>query len=70
MPDLGRVEGDVLLVSWLVKEGDEVVKGQEVVELETSKVTFSVESDIEGKISKMKKEGTKVLVGEMIAFIS
>tara|TARA_B100000029_G_scaffold516666_1_gene632439 strand:+ start:1784 stop:1996 length:213 start_codon:yes stop_codon:yes gene_type:complete len=70
VPDLGRVEGDVLLVSWLVKEGDEVVKGQEVVELETSKVTFSVESDIEGKISKMKKEGTKVLVGEMIAFIS
>ena len=70
MPDLGKVEGDVLLVSWLVKEGDEVVKGQEVVELETSKVTFSVESDIEGKISKMKKEGTKVLVGEMIAFIS
>ncbi len=69
MPDLGKVEGDVILVSWLVEEGAEVKKGQELVELETSKVTFSIESDRTGKITKMKAKGLKVFVGEEIATI-
>lgn len=69
VPDLGKVKGDVILVSWLVKEGEDIKKGQEIVELETSKVTFSIESDKTGKITKMEKQGIKVFVGQEIAII-
>ncbi len=70
MPDLGKVEGDIVLISWLVNDGDHVTEGNEIVELETSKVTFSVESDKTGKIKLLKEKGSRITVGEEIAIIS
>ncbi len=70
VPDLGKVEGDVVLISWLVDDGDHVDEGDEIVELETSKVTFSIESDKTGNIKLMKQKGSSVKVGEEIAVIS
>ena len=70
VPDLGKVEGDVVLISWLVDDGDHVDEGDEIVELATSKVTFSIESDKTGYIKLMKQKGSSVKVGEEIAVIS
>tara|TARA_B100000530_G_scaffold158828_1_gene99944 strand:- start:1030 stop:1242 length:213 start_codon:yes stop_codon:yes gene_type:complete len=70
VPDLGKVEGDIVLISWLVNDGDHVTEGNEIVELETSKVTFSVESDKTGKIKLLKEKGSRITVGEEIAIIS
>jgi 2-oxoglutarate dehydrogenase E2 component (dihydrolipoamide succinyltransferase) len=70
VPDLGKVEGDIVLISWLVNDGDHVTEGNEIVELETSKVTFSVESDKTGKIKLLKEKGSCITVGEEIAIIS
>lgn len=70
VPDLGKVEGDVVLISWLVNDGDHVDEGDEIVELETSKVTFSIESDKTGNIKLLKEKGSCIVVGEEIAIIS
>ena len=37
MPDLGTVEGDVVLVRWLKAEGDAVALGEPLFEVETDK---------------------------------
>ncbi|MCH7493224.1 hypothetical protein IIA16_00710 [bacterium] len=69
VPDLGRVEGAIVLTSWLVASGTVVVVGQEVVELETSKVTFAVESDRAGTLFPLAVAGARLAVGDPLADI-
>ena len=69
VPDLGKVEGAIVLTAWLVASGEEVVVGQEVVELETSKVTFAVASDLAGRLIPMAEAGAEVGVGDPLADI-
>ncbi|MBC8514727.1 hypothetical protein H8D30_02565 [bacterium] len=66
VPSLGKIEGDIVLSQWLVDEGAAVQEGDEVVELETSKVVFSVESPFAGFLSHEKTEGSTVLIGERL----
>ena len=71
LPELGEniTAGDVLRV--LVKAGDQLVKDQPVVELETDKATIEVPSSVEGKISEIKvKQGDKVKVGQVILTVA
>jgi len=71
LPELGEniTAGDVLRV--LVKPGDQLVKDQPVVELETDKATIEVPSSVEGKISEIKvKQGDKVKVGQVILTVA
>ncbi len=59
-----------IIVRWLKKEGDRVEKGEGILEVETEKVTFEVEAEESGILSKpMAKEGDEVAVGTTIAFI-
>ena len=61
------------IVKWLVKEGDRVEEGQVVVEIETDKVTASIDAPASGVIKGIRKgvvEGASVPVGETIAFIA
>ena len=49
------------LVKWLVKEGDSVVSGDILAEIETDKATMELESPDDGKVEKiLVKEGTTV----------
>ena len=58
------------IVKWLRKEGDWVKKGEGIVEIETEKVTFEVEAEESGILSKVMAEaGDEVSVGTIIAFI-
>lgn len=58
------------IVKWLKKEGDWVEKGEGIVEIETEKVTFEVEAEESGILSKVMAEaGDEVPVGTIIAFI-
>jgi len=58
------------IARWLKKEGDWVEKGEGIVEIETEKVTFVVEAEESGILSKvMAEEGDEVPVGTIIAFI-
>jgi pyruvate dehydrogenase E2 component (dihydrolipoamide acetyltransferase) len=67
LPEIGEgiESGDVLEV--LVKEGDQIKKGQGVVELETDKATIVVDSTQDGKITKIHVgEGDTVKIGQTI----
>ncbi|NOX62548.1 MAG: 2-oxo acid dehydrogenase subunit E2 [Chloroflexi bacterium] len=50
IPKLGNTVEDVTIVEWLVNDGDEVTKGQEILEIETDKATFAVEAPADGFI--------------------
>jgi pyruvate/2-oxoglutarate dehydrogenase complex dihydrolipoamide acyltransferase (E2) component len=48
IPQLGQTVEQVTLVKWLVSDGDKVVQGQEVCEVETDKAIFPVEANAQG----------------------
>ena len=58
------------IIRWMKKEGGRVEKGESILEIETEKVTFEVEAEESGILSKiMAKAGDDVPVGATIAFI-
>jgi len=50
IPKLGQTVEEVTLLNWLVKDGDKVEQGQEVLEVETDKAVFNVEAVESGYI--------------------
>jgi pyruvate dehydrogenase E2 component (dihydrolipoamide acetyltransferase) len=50
IPKLGQTVEEVTLINWLVKEGNKVEAGQGVLEVETDKAVFTVESPADGII--------------------
>lgn len=70
MPDIGTVEGEVLLSRWLKAEGEAVNFGEPLLEVETDKGVNQVESMGAGVLLKrLFAEGTKIAAGEVIAWI-
>ena len=56
MPALSPTMEEGTLSKWLVKEGDEVVSGDLIAEIETDKATMEVEAVEDGKIGKLLVE--------------
>lgn len=50
IPKLGNSVEDVTIIEWMVEDGAQVTKGQEVLEIETDKSTFAVEATADGYI--------------------
>src|SRR6187549_356762 len=71
MPALSPTMEEGTLAKWLVKEGDSVVSGDLLAEIETDKATMEFEAVDEGVISKiLVAEGTDgVKVGTVIAMM-
>ena len=70
MPKQGlqMIEGKIL--QWLVSEGSSVTKGQALFEIETDKVTITIDSPSDGTLIKIvKQEGETVPVSETVALI-
>lgn len=60
----------VNVVRWLKQEGDAVKRGEAVVELETEKVNYELDSPVEGTVLKiLTKEGAEVPVGDAVCHI-
>lgn len=71
LPDIGEGVSEGEIVKWHVKEGDEIKKEQDMVEIMTDKVTVRIPSPVAGKISKIVfPEGQVVQVGQSIIEIS
>ena len=72
MPALSPTMEEGTLAKWLVKEGDEIVSGDLLAEIETDKATMEFEAVDEGTIAKIVvAEGTdNVKVGDLIAIIA
>jgi pyruvate dehydrogenase E2 component (dihydrolipoamide acetyltransferase) len=67
LPPLGEGVDSGSVVSILVKEGDQIAKGQGIIELETGKAVAPVPSSAAGKVTKLLVSvGDKISVGQPI----
>jgi pyruvate dehydrogenase E2 component (dihydrolipoamide acetyltransferase) len=67
LPPLGEGADSGNVVSILVKEGEQIAKGQGIIELETGKAVAPVPSSAAGKVAKIiVSVGDKVSVGQAI----
>jgi pyruvate dehydrogenase E2 component (dihydrolipoamide acetyltransferase) len=70
MPSLGADMEAGTLVKWCVSEGDHVLRGEIVAEVETDKGTIEVEAFHTGTVRQLlQEEGAKVPVGTPLAII-
>ena len=67
MPRLSDSMQEGTILTWLAADGDDIVEGQELVEVETDKATMTQLSEASGVLSIVVSEGTTIAVGEVIA---
>ena len=70
MPSMGADMTEGTIVKWLKQEGDKVLKGDKLAEIETDKTVVEMESYNEGFLRKITaEEGSKVQVGKIIGYV-
>ena len=69
VPALGESITSGILVTWLVKEGEYVNRGDLLYELETDKITSEAPAEVAGTISLKAAEGDEVSIGQAVAII-
>src|SRR3954447_17227478 len=69
MPRLSDSMEEGTILKWLKGDGDEVSKGDELVEIETDKANMTYEADESGALQIVAQEGDTLSVGEVIARI-
>jgi len=70
MPKLGFDMAEGTLIRWVMHEGESVIKGAVLAEIETDKATVEVESSFDGVLLKhLAEEGAIVPVGTTIAVV-
>ena len=70
MPALEMAQETGKLIAWRKKEGDRVVKGEPLLEIETDKAIVEIEAPADGVLAGIKAiEGAEVPVGQTIAWI-
>lgn len=70
MPALGMAQETGLLMAWLKAEGDEVTKGEPLMEVETDKTTVEIEAAASGTLANITAQpGDNIPVGQVIALI-
>ena len=71
MPKWGLAMEEGALTSWLVQNGAEIEKGQEIAEIETSKIANVFESPVAGTVRRLvAKEGDVLPVGALLAVLA
>ncbi len=70
VPDLGESITEAIVAEWLVAEGDFVALDQDLVTLETDKVTVNVPAPAAGRLEKqLVAADGEIAVGAVIATI-
>ena len=70
MPALEMAQDTGKILHWLKHEGDQVNKGEPIMEIETDKVTVEIEATASGVLTNITaREGDVVPVGQTIAMI-
>src|SRR4051794_10396027 len=67
MPRLSDSMEEGTILKWLKSDGDEVKRGEELVEIETDKANMTYEADSDGTLEIVAEEGDTLPVGETIA---
>jgi acetyltransferase-like isoleucine patch superfamily enzyme len=69
-PRAGVNDDVVRLVSWLVKEGEQVAPMTPIAVLETTKATFDIDAGSAGFLFHLEREGAEIPVGSPLAVVS
>jgi pyruvate dehydrogenase E2 component (dihydrolipoamide acetyltransferase) len=69
MPRLSDTMEEGTILRWLKRDGEHVRRGEELVEIETDKANMTYESDRDGVLHTVAREGDTLAVGEPIAHI-
>ena len=70
IPALSESVAEATLLAWRKKEGEQVDRGENVVDIETDKVVLELPAPVAGVLTKIiKGDGTIVTAGEVIATI-
>ena len=69
IPQINNNDTHAMLVEWSVEDGVEVVQGDVVAVLETSKSTFDLEAAEAGVLGIEKPAGDEYAFGERIGYI-
>jgi len=67
MPRLSDTMEEGTILRWLRRDGEELRRGEELVEIETDKATMTYESDQDGVLETIASEGDTLPVGALIA---
>jgi pyruvate dehydrogenase E2 component (dihydrolipoamide acetyltransferase) len=70
MPALGMQQDTGTLVAWLLGEGESVVEGELIMEIETDKAAVEIEAPASGILAGIcADEGEEIQVGQVVAWI-
>ncbi|MCO6564884.1 MAG: 2-oxoglutarate dehydrogenase complex dihydrolipoyllysine-residue succinyltransferase [Apibacter sp.] len=69
IPSPGESITEVEISTWLVKDGDYVVKDQTIAEIDSDKATLDLPAEASGKIILKAQEGDTIQVGHIICLI-
>ncbi len=70
MPMLGMAQETGKVIRWLKQDGEQVTKGEPLLEVETDKVTVEIEAPADGTLAAVSAtDGTEVPVGTVIALV-
>jgi pyruvate dehydrogenase E2 component (dihydrolipoamide acetyltransferase) len=69
MPRLSDSMEEGTILKWLKSDGDEIQRGEELVEIETDKANMTYEADQAGTLKIVAQEGDTLPVGQTIAQI-
>jgi len=69
MPQLGMDMTEGRIAHWLVADGASVQRGDEILEIETDKVTHTIEAPAAGSVCRTAAEGQAVAVGAAVGYI-
>jgi pyruvate dehydrogenase E2 component (dihydrolipoamide acetyltransferase) len=71
VPTLGMDMEEATIVRWLVEEGAEVKKGDPILEIDTDKTSFEIESPADGNVRAIRgEEGETLPVGATLAYVT
>ncbi len=71
MPKWGLAMQEGMLAAWHVREGDRIEKGQEIADIETSKIANAFESPVGGLVRRLvAREGEVLPVGALLAVVA
>jgi len=69
MPKMGQTMERGKIIKWLKKDGEEVRRGDPLLEIETDKTTIEVEARESGILKIIAEEGEEVPIATTIAYI-
>ena len=70
MPEIGEDIKEATVSFWHIEKGEQIKKGDDLVEMVTDKATFNVPAPIDGTLTQTKaEEGQTIKTGDIIAVI-